>query len=106
MLSLDVDEQVAAVLMDAGFTTIEEVAQIQLAKLIEIDAIALALLLALRQKARRHTIVNESMEGIESRFKKILLIDLVQWGTRFCNQRCAFQNLTFWRIDTFCRWHI
>lgn len=69
MLLLDVDEQVAAVLMDAGFTTIEEVAQIQLAKLIEIDAIALALLLALRQKARRHTIVNESMEGIESRFK-------------------------------------
>ena len=63
MLLLDVDEQVAAALADAELTTIEEVAYIPLAELLEFDAIELALLLSLRQKARRHVLVGESDDG-------------------------------------------
>jgi N utilization substance protein A len=57
MRLLDVDEQVAAALASAELMTIEEVAYVRLAELLEIDAIELALLLALRQRARRHVLV-------------------------------------------------
>ena len=46
MRLLDVDEKVAAALAGAELTTIEEVAYIPLAALLEIDAIELALVLA------------------------------------------------------------
>jgi N utilization substance protein A len=60
MRLLDVDEQVAAALAGAELTTIEEVAYVPLAELLEIDAIELALLLALRQRARRQVLVEST----------------------------------------------
>jgi N utilization substance protein A len=70
MRLLDVDEQVAAALAGADLMTIEEVACVPLAELLEIDAIEMAMLLALRQRARRHVLVDESgEEGIEARFQ-------------------------------------
>ena len=53
MRSLDVDERVATALLEAGLTTIEEVAYIPPQELLEIAEITQTLLLSLRERARR-----------------------------------------------------
>lgn len=53
MRSLDLDERVASALVEAGLTTIDEVAYIPLQELLEIAAITQTLLLSLRERARQ-----------------------------------------------------
>lgn len=53
MRSLEVDERVATALVDAGLTTIEEVACIPLQELLEIAEITQTLLLSMRERARQ-----------------------------------------------------
>jgi transcription termination/antitermination protein NusA len=60
MRSLDVDERVATALVDAGLTTIDEVAYIPLQELLEISEITQTLLLSLRERARQR-IQDDSM---------------------------------------------
>lgn len=56
MRSLDVDERVAVALVDAGLTTVDEVAWIPLQELLEIAEITQTLLLSLRERARQRIV--------------------------------------------------
>jgi N utilization substance protein A len=60
MQLLDVDQRVAAALVDAGLTTIDEVAYIPLQELLEISEITQTLLLSLRELARQR-ILDDTM---------------------------------------------
>ncbi len=60
MQSLDVDERVATALVEAGLTTIDEVAYIPLQELLEIAEVTQTFLLSLRERARQR-IVDDAM---------------------------------------------
>jgi hypothetical protein len=63
MRALDVNERVARALVGAGMSTLEKVAFGPLFKLVEIDAIEMALLLSLRKKARKLVALNAPDDG-------------------------------------------
>ena len=63
MRFLDVDERVARALVGAGLSTLERIAYGPLFKLVEIDAIEIALLLSLRKKARKLAACNAPDDG-------------------------------------------
>jgi transcription termination/antitermination protein NusA len=70
MAKLDVDEDVANVLIEEGFSSIEEVAYVPLAEMLEIDAFDESIVNELRSRARDALVVDdikseESVEGVE-----------------------------------------
>lgn len=70
MEKLDVDEEVADILIQEGFSTLEEVAYVPLAEMLEIDAFDEATVNELRERARNvlltEAIVDEEqLEGVE-----------------------------------------
>ena len=70
MEKLDVDEEVADILIEEGFSTLEEVAYVPLAEMLEIDAFDEATVNELRDRARNvlltEAIVDEEqLEGVE-----------------------------------------
>ena len=70
MARLDVDEEVADILIQEGFSTLEEVAYVPLAEMLEIDAFDEATVNELRERARNvlltEAIVDEEqLEGVE-----------------------------------------
>ncbi|MBX9962010.1 MAG: hypothetical protein K2Y35_03080 [Burkholderiales bacterium] len=60
MRSLDIDEQVAHALVEAGLTGIDEVAHMPLQELLEVASVTQTLLLSLRERARQR-LADDSM---------------------------------------------
>lgn len=77
MQKLDVDEEVADILIQEGFSTLEEVAYVPLAEMLEIDAFDEGTVNELRSRARNalltEAIVNE--EQLESAAESLLKMD-------------------------------
>jgi N utilization substance protein A len=70
MEKLDVDEEVADILIQEGFSTLEEVAYVPLAEMLEIDAFDEATVNELRDRARNVLLTEaisdeEQLEGVE-----------------------------------------
>lgn len=70
MEKLDVDEEVANILIDEGFSTLEEIAYVPLAEMLEIDAFDEATVQELRERARNvllteAIVTEEQLEGVE-----------------------------------------
>jgi N utilization substance protein A len=70
MEKLDVDEEVANILIDEGFSTLEEVAYVPLAEMLEIEAFDEDTVNELRNRARNvllteAIVTEEQLEGVE-----------------------------------------
>lgn len=70
MEKLDVDEEVANILIEEGFSTLEEIAYVPLAEMLEIDAFDEATVQELRERARNvllteAIVTEEQLEGVE-----------------------------------------
>ena len=70
MEKLDVDEEVANILIDEGFSTLEEIAYVPLAEMLEIDAFDEATVQELRERAcnvllTEAIVTEEQLEGVE-----------------------------------------
>lgn len=78
--SLDVDEEMAEVLISEGFTTLEEVAYVPLAEMLEIDALDEETVNELRSRARNALLTQaiaseEKVEGVSEELKTLEGID-------------------------------
>ena len=78
--SLDVDEEMAEVLISEGFTTLEEVAYVPLAEMLEIDAFDEETVNELRSRARNALLTQaiaseEKVEGVSEELKTLEGID-------------------------------
>ncbi|MCX7896328.1 MAG: transcription termination factor NusA [Rhodocyclaceae bacterium] len=69
MEKLDVDEEVAEILVQEGFTTLEEVAYVPLAEMLEIEALDEATINELRERAR-NVLLTEAI-ATEERLEKV-----------------------------------
>lgn len=70
MEKLDVDEEVANILIDEGFSTLEEIAYVPLAEMLEIESFDEATVQELRERARNvllteAIVTEEQLEGVE-----------------------------------------
>jgi N utilization substance protein A len=93
MEKLDVDEDVANVLIEEGFTTLEQVAYVPIGEMLEIEAFDEAIVNELRARAKDALLVEqirgeEEMEGVEAALRDLegmdgdLLARLGQGGIR------------------------